>query len=532
MDKNHFIAGVCEKYDQRLLKNKLNIEGNVISVLWKDPLLLDDNESLTERDFYTKDGRLLFGIAKTLRSKGIGSFDEVAVNTYLDKDTLAKLDEVGGYSSVSKLVDIANLANAPQFIDDLYRSNLLMRLSDEGFNLFNPVKTDKGKDVVPFELFEKNHFTSNEITDWYDVRIAKMSRDGTQSKVLEEKSNGFEITDDVLKKFETGSAMGIDFSVGGKDIEGNDIGICRFLSSTLAGIHKSCTQAIVGYSSAGKTNLWCHIIMGLLFKGERVLICTNEQDSTPFYLNFITWLSYKYFRYYSLTKNKLQSGNLSDEDKAMLQKVKKYWNDNFAQNVFFVHISDADMTTVKKKCRYYILQKAVSCILYDTLKAEISDMGNQDSTWLSLIRDSRQLDAIAKRYGVAMMLSLQVSSSTKGRLWLDESVISQSKQVIEVFESCCYLRGAYREELDPNNSRVFIQPFRRVKENGVWVEQPFVPDPTANYRILFYGKNRNGISSETDQCALLYQFIGAQSVWKEVAYCRPTHGYIGAANGK
>ena len=108
MDKNHFIAGVCEKYDPRLLKNRLNIEGNVISVLWKDPLLLDDNESLTEGDFCTKDGRLLFGIAKTLRSKGIGSFDEVVVNTYLDKDTLEKLDDVGGYGSVSKLVDIAN----------------------------------------------------------------------------------------------------------------------------------------------------------------------------------------------------------------------------------------------------------------------------------------------------------------------------------------------------------------------------------------------------------------------------------------
>ena len=112
MDKNHFIAGVCEKYDPRLLKNRLNIEGNVISVLWKDPLLLDDNESLTEGDFCTKDGRLLFGIAKTLRSKGIGSFDEVVVNTYLDKDTLEKLDDVGGYGSVSKLVDIANLSNA------------------------------------------------------------------------------------------------------------------------------------------------------------------------------------------------------------------------------------------------------------------------------------------------------------------------------------------------------------------------------------------------------------------------------------
>ena len=77
MNKSHFIAGVCEKYDSRLLKNRLNIEANVVSVLWKDPLLLDDNESLTERDFYTKDGRLLFGIAITLRSKRLDSFDEV-----------------------------------------------------------------------------------------------------------------------------------------------------------------------------------------------------------------------------------------------------------------------------------------------------------------------------------------------------------------------------------------------------------------------------------------------------------------------
>ena len=532
MDKKHFIIGICDKYDERLLKNRLQVEGNVVSVLWKDPLLLEDL-NLTSNEFVTKDGKLLFEAAQVLRSRGLAHFDEVAITTYLDEETQEKIADIGGFQSISRLMDIANLSNAPQFIDDLYRSNLLMKLADEGFPLFKPVKTDKGTDVVPFELFEKHHFTSNEITDWYDVKIAKMSRDGTQSKILEEKTGGFEITDDVIDKFKSGFAMGLDFSLGGKDIEGNDIGICRFLSNTLAGIHKGCTQAICGYSSAGKTNLWCHIIMGILSSNteESVLICSNEQDSTPFYMNFITWLSYKYFRYYSLTKNKLQSGNLSDEDKQMLKKIQKHWNENFAKRVFFIHISDADMTTVKKKCRYYILQKNVSCILYDTMKAEIGDMGTNDATWLSLIRDSRQLDAIAKRYNVAMMLSLQISSSTKGRLWLDESCISQSRQVIEVFESCCYLRGCYREELC-QDSKVFIKPFRRVKENGKWVEQPFLPDPDANYRILFYGKNRNGISSETDQCALLYQFIGAQSVWKEVAYCRPSHGYIGTSGGK
>ena len=56
IDKSLFIAGVCEKYDERLLENRLSVEGNVIACLAKDITLIDDSK-LNSKLFLTKDGR-------------------------------------------------------------------------------------------------------------------------------------------------------------------------------------------------------------------------------------------------------------------------------------------------------------------------------------------------------------------------------------------------------------------------------------------------------------------------------------------
>ena len=100
------------------------------------------------------------------------------------------------------------------------------------------------------------------------------------------------------------------------------------------------TNAVAGFSSSGKTSFWTTIIMGLIDKGEKVLIISNEQKAKVFKINFLVWLSYKYFRYYSLTKKKLISGEMSDEDRAMVKKCQKYFNENFKGKLKFIGIPD------------------------------------------------------------------------------------------------------------------------------------------------------------------------------------------------
>ena len=76
MDKNQFISGAFELYDERLLASRLTEEGNVCGSLLKDLTLYDDC-GLTAKDFITKSGRLLFKIGKEIRDKKYHSFDEI-----------------------------------------------------------------------------------------------------------------------------------------------------------------------------------------------------------------------------------------------------------------------------------------------------------------------------------------------------------------------------------------------------------------------------------------------------------------------
>ena len=59
-----------------------------------------------------------------------------------------------------------------------------------------------------------------------------------------------------------------------------------------------------------------------------------------------------------------------------------------------------------------------------------------------------------------------------------------------------------------------------------WVEEDYIPDPTATWRILFVDKCRLGESSNDSGTAYLLRFSGSHGVFREVAQCRPRHGYI------
>ena len=68
MDKNQFIVGTFDTYDERLLESRLVEEGNICGCLLKDLALYDDC-GLSAKDFITKSGRILFSIGKEIRDK-------------------------------------------------------------------------------------------------------------------------------------------------------------------------------------------------------------------------------------------------------------------------------------------------------------------------------------------------------------------------------------------------------------------------------------------------------------------------------
>jgi hypothetical protein len=133
MDKNQFISGVTEIYDERLLVNSLTTEGNVCGVLLSDLTLFDDC-GLERKDFVTKHGRMLFTIGQQLRAKGCANFDEITLLSNVPPEVKEKIDnELGGFRAIQNIIDVVSIKNMDAFMDELNKRNILMSLFKKNY---------------------------------------------------------------------------------------------------------------------------------------------------------------------------------------------------------------------------------------------------------------------------------------------------------------------------------------------------------------------------------------------------------------
>ena len=513
-----FIVGVEEKYPSELLEGRMTAEGNVCGAIFKDALLLDD-ASLTKDSFITKDGRFLYCLAESMRKKGIKEIDEVSILSNANEEVINKLNSMGGYETISNIASMISLANWDGYLTLLHKENTILELFNDGFNLTKKIEI-QGKMIAPIKLFRKMT-DSQEILDFYESRMASYKNDYS-STILEEED--LDIDDEFIQNCEEGVENGVPFDFCGEDMNGNPIKVLPKLSNDINGLMQGTTTILGAYSSTGKSTLWANIILGLVHRGCKVLMISNEQKTKPFKIQFLVSILAKYFNYYKLTKKKLTAGQLTDMDREMIKKAQVIWKNHYYGKIKFIAIPDSNMTLVKKKMREAILRYGFDVMLYDTLKIDFTEKSDRKE-YLQLIQDSRDLDYIAKKYNVIMLASLQLAMNTRGKLFLDSSCLSMSKQIVEVLEGLLLMRVLYAEEMNPQ-SREYCEPFTLEKEDGKWVKKEVKLNKDDVYRVLFIEKNRNGSNSSDSGEAYILKFYGEHGVFKEYCKCRPKHGYI------
>lgn len=517
-NKSAFIVGITDKYPMQVLKGRIETEGNVVSCFFKDMLLLDET-TFVKDDFITKDGRFYFELVSHLRKKGFYSLDEITILSNCNEDVLERFEECGGWDTIQHQINIINVQNFDIYADVLYRENIILKLHDDGFNLLKEIEMQKKK-IIPLKLFRK--MKAEQVTDWYEARIASYGT-GYSSKVLEEEEIDFE--DEFFDSCSEGLENGVPFDMAGYDINGEAMNCYSFLSRQINGLLDGTFTIMGGYSSVGKSTWWVAVIMALLYRGRKVLIISNEENIKKFKIKFLIWLLGKRNRYFKLTKKKLMSGDFTAEDRKQLADIQKFWRETFKGNLKFIAIADANMSLVKKKIRENVLRHGFDTVLYDTLKLdfETSSDNRQD---LSLVKDTREFDAISKKYNIIMLASLQLAIHTMGKLFLDASCLSNSKQIKESLENLFLMRNVYPEEFDPSNKKYFCNPFVLKKVNDKWIEEPYKPDPNGVYRLLFPDKTRSGANSSDNGVAYILKYSGDHAIFREVAQCRPKHGQI------
>lgn len=515
---NIFLKGIKEKYPEELLEKRMEIEGNVISCLWKDPLLLDEH-SLEKTDFITRDSRFYFELAKNLHSKGLMTLDEVSILSNSSDQVIEKFQERGGFDVIEHMTDIIDLKNWDSYIDILNRENIILRLYREGFNLLTEIEY-KDKKIIPIILFRR--MTSEQVIDFYDTLLSSYST-GYSSAVLEDEM--LDITDEFIKSCEEGESSGIGFGYAGQDIDGNDIPCFPFLSDQIGGYIPGTFNLLCGHSSTGKSSMAITIMLSMLSQNKKILIISNEQKAKVFRINFLVWLLYKRNHYYKVSKKKLMNGDLTAEDKKQIASVQEYWREQgYDEMVRFVSIADANMAIVKKKIRENVLRYGVDFVFYDTMKLDFANSQDKKE-YLSLIQDSRDFDALAKKYDIIILCSLQLAINSLGKLFLDASMLSQSKAIKEVCETLIMMRTVYQEELQEDN-KLYCNPFRLVKIGDKWQEEPYEPDPSAVWRAIFIDKSRSGSNSSDTGVGYLYKMLGSYCVFKESSQARFKHGQI------
>ena len=480
-------------------------------------LLLDDLD-LKNEDFITNDGRFYFGMLTQLQKKGFYFLDEVTILSNMNDEVIERYEACGGWESIQHQIDIINDKNFDTYIDILYRENIMLHMVDDGIDLLHAVDVN-GKKVVLLKLFRK--MDADSVQDWWDARITSYGT-GYSSKVLEEEEIDFD--DEFIDNCKEGLENGVPFDIAGYDINGEEMNCFPFLSRQINGILEGTTTMMGECSSAGKSTSWITVLMSLLHYDRKILIISNEENIKKFKIKFMVWLLGKRNRYFKLTKKKMTSGDISTESRKQLTDVQKYWRENYKGRVKFIAIADADMSLVKKKIRENVLRYGYDTVLYDTFKIQGGDISSARQD-LSLVRDSRELDKLAKKYNIIMLASVQLAEYTKGKLFLDASILSNAKQIKEQLENLFLMRTVYTEELD-EKSKYYCHPFRLKKVNDKWIEEEYKPDTSAVWRMVFTEKCRTGANSSDNGCAYLLKYDGDHCIFREVAQCRPKHGEI------
>lgn len=480
-------------------------------------LLLDDLE-LKKEDFITNDGRFYFGLLAQLRKKGFYSLDEITILSNMNDEVIERYEACGGWESIQHQIDIINDKNFDTYIDILYRENIMLHMYDDGIDLLHTVDVN-GKKVVLLKLFRK--MDADSVQDWWDARIASYGT-GYSSKILEEEEIDFD--DEFIDNCEEGLENGVPFDIAGYDVNGEEINCFPFLTRQTMGLLEGTLTMLAGFSSAGKSTWFVTVIMALLFHGRKVLIISNEERVKKFKAKFMVWLLGKRNRYFKLSKSKFLSGDINEESRKQLADVQKFWRENYKGKLKFISIADADMSVVKKKIRENALRYGYDTVLYDTFKIQEKDFSGQRQD-LALVRDSRELDKIGKKYNLIMLASVQLAEYMRGKLFLDSSVLSNSKQIKEILEGLFLMRTVYDEELD-EKSKYYCHPFRLKKVDDKWIEEEYKPDRNAVWRILFVEKTRNGRNSSDTGIAYLLKYDGDHCIFRETCQCRPKHGEI------
>ena len=450
-----------EDYPSYLVENRKLIEGSFIFSLWKMPESYGefDKDIKADQDFLTPEGVYYYSLGLQMYQKGIRSFDDASIYTFLaDKPVLKQgFDNRGGYRTVNEMTSILSVANTESYYDELVKSNSILQLYDEGYDVKKYLK-------------EFSQMTYAQLEDFMEYKLNNIFLKSSSSGV-----NTADITvnyKEWIDKWDTGEGIGYPVGFG-------------MLNYHLAGIHKKNLILHLGGIGQGKTtSSLLMYVLPIIESGEEICIIANEQDEEQFRQMLLSTVLFNRINYRKMNRQKLLFGGFSEEDKQHLIKASE-WLGQYQNKLHFVHLTDYGTSNVKRIIKKYA-KLGVGAFLFDTLKPYDE---SSDKAWAEFSETAKMLFQLAQKEDIAIIATAQLSSESAKRKYLDLSCIGKSRAIAETAGQVIMFRPLRESEKKSLKVYIFDKDLKGKTTN---VKKDIPLDEDKDYIIVFIPKNRYG----------------------------------------
>ena len=318
----------------------------------------------------------------------------------------------------------------------------------------------------------------------------------------------------------------------------------KILSSVFKGIRQGETMAFAMPSNYGKSRFTINIAAYIaLVHKEKVLLISNEMSEEKMKLCLMTTIinnpDIQKLHGEKITKNETEllefkfrpddtktcrvdengfalkeEGESQAEFARRLAKISSEFNSviratnwlnkQIKNSIYFINITDHTNEELKKVIMNYYYKEKVKYVFYDTLKADIENIGNA----AEIKKTATILSNLAQNFGMFIGSTLQLQETETEPLNLTINDLAVSRTVKEVLDTLCLFKQIHREEYSK-----YEYSLNEVDTDFYNIKN--YKDPDERYYACIVDKNRAGAKPK-----VLFNLNLAYNRWNELGYLR------------
>lgn len=463
-------------------------ESNIVSILWKQPELYFDCDSLDIKDFTHNDWKVYFQIGKDIIiTEKKHTLDDITVNLYLEKHSKLKdkYIEYGGYETIDLAKGYVKTSNLDGYINELNKWNAVINLI-------------KNKFPVADRLSEYVDMSLEEIYEEYEAFLNHIFINTSNSNIrVQDISTGIR---ELINKLDEGLSVGLPYYK------------LDIFNSETNGLSLGEMYLILAPSGVGKSSfVRSTILPSILEKDEKMVMMINEEDIEKQQKELLIWVANNIYTK-DFQKYKLNNGRFKPEVKEFLNKCAD-WIENHKEQIIVVSLDSFTTNKAIKIIKKYS-SLGIKYFVLDTFKYD-SCMNNKDAGWLDLQLNSVRLYDLIKpsAKNVCLVCTMQLTKqSTRQRSYTMDN-ISSAKNVVDVVSGAFMSRWVLPDEFDGEKHELKV--FKQVGKNKK-TQVPVKLDKDKRYQVMFLVKNRFGSSNEF---CIVFEVDLSKNTYKEVGIC-------------